>query len=67
MVGRASYRYRITDAGRARAMLFLEDNQYVGVAPVPFAEYCRYMAAYPRADDARKRRGRASVRRFRIW
>lgn len=44
MVGRASYRYRITDAGRARAMLFLEDNHYVGVAPVPFAEYCRYMA-----------------------
>ena len=26
MVGRASYRYRITDSGRARAMLFLEDN-----------------------------------------
>ena len=44
MVGRASYRYRITDAGRARAMLFLEDNHYVGVAPVPFAEYCRYMS-----------------------
>src|SRR5215831_3508947 len=37
MVGRASYRYRITDSGRARAMLFLEDNHYVGVAPVPLA------------------------------
>src|SRR5262249_2501592 len=35
VVSRASYRYRITDAGRARAMLFLRDNQYVGVAPVP--------------------------------
>ncbi len=43
MVGRASYRYRITDAGRARAALFLETNQYVGVAPVPFAQYRRYM------------------------
>jgi len=43
MVGRASYRYRITDSGRARAMLFLEDNHYVGVAPVPVAEYVRYM------------------------
>ncbi len=40
---RASYRYRITDAGRVRAMLFLQDNQYVGVAPVPVAEYRRYM------------------------
>ena len=29
-VGRAAYRYRITDAGRARAILFLESNQYVG-------------------------------------
>src|SRR5262245_22918996 len=46
MVSRASYRYRITDAGRARAMLFLQDNQYVGIAPVPFAEYRRYMAAF---------------------
>jgi predicted ATPase with chaperone activity len=44
MVGRASYRYRITDGGRARAVLFLEDNHYVGVAPVPVAEYRRYMS-----------------------
>lgn len=43
MVGRASYRYRITDAGRTRAALFLDDNQYVGVAPVPFAQYRAYM------------------------
>src|SRR5215471_11000441 len=46
MVGRASYRFRITDAGRARAMLFLEDNHYVGVAPVPIADYCRYMSDF---------------------
>jgi len=42
-VSRATYRYRITDAGRVRAMLFLQDNQYVGVAPVPIAAYRRYM------------------------
>jgi hypothetical protein len=46
MVGRASYRYRITDAGRQRAVLFLESNHYVGVAPVPFDQYQRYMRAF---------------------
>src|SRR5687768_12509678 len=46
MVGRASYRYRITDAGRTRAALFLETNQYVGVAPVPFDQYRRYMTNF---------------------
>jgi predicted ATPase with chaperone activity len=48
IVGRAAYRYRITDAGRARAMLFLESNQYVGVAPVSFDEYRRYMLEFQR-------------------
>jgi predicted ATPase with chaperone activity len=43
MVGRASYRYRISDAGRARAVFFLESNHYVGIAPVPFDQYRRYM------------------------
>ena len=43
MIGRASYRYRITDAGRARAALFLEGNLYVGVAPVPLEQYREYM------------------------
>src|SRR5688572_24698913 len=33
MVGPASYRYRITDAGRTRVVIFLDHNQYVGVAP----------------------------------
>jgi hypothetical protein len=46
MVGRASYRYRITDAGRQRAVLFLESNHYVGVAPVPFDQYRKYMEAF---------------------
>src|SRR5690242_16875502 len=45
-VGGASYRYRITDAGRSRAGLFLESSHYVGVAPVPLAQYQAYMHAY---------------------
>ena len=49
MIGRASYRFRITDAGRARAALFLEANHYVGVAPVPFEQYRRYMLELPEA------------------
>jgi predicted ATPase with chaperone activity len=42
-LGSASYQYRIADAGRTRAMLFLEQSQYVGRAPVPLEQYCRYM------------------------
>lgn len=49
MVGRASYRYRISDAGRLRAALFLESNHYVGVAPVPFEQYRNYMLQYQQA------------------
>jgi predicted ATPase with chaperone activity len=49
MVGRASYRYRITDAGRTRAALFLETNHYVGVAPVPFEQYRQYMLNFRKA------------------
>jgi len=49
MVGASSYRYRITDAGRARAMLFLEHSHYVGVAPVPLEQYRRYMSEFDKA------------------
>ncbi|MEZ5292666.1 MAG: ATP-binding protein [Vicinamibacterales bacterium] len=45
-LGGPSYVYRITDAGRARAMLALEQSQYVGTAPVPFAQYADYMHAF---------------------
>jgi predicted ATPase with chaperone activity len=45
-IGGPSYRYRITDGGRQRAMLFLENNQYVGIAPVPLAQYVAYLKAY---------------------
>ena len=44
-LGSLSYRYRITDAGRARAMLFMEHNHYVGFAPVPLSQYQAYMAS----------------------
>jgi predicted ATPase with chaperone activity len=46
LLGRAAYRYRITDAGRVRAVMFLESSQYVGVAPVPFSQYRRYMLEF---------------------
>jgi predicted ATPase with chaperone activity len=46
ILGGPSYRYRITDAGRVRAALFLESNHYVGAAPVPLPQYRAYMAEY---------------------
>jgi hypothetical protein len=46
MIGGPSYRYRITDEGRRRALLFLEHSQYVGVAPVPLSQYRAYLEAY---------------------
>lgn len=46
MIGGPSYQYRITDEGRRRALLFLEHNKYVGVAPVPLAQYRKYLEAY---------------------
>jgi predicted ATPase with chaperone activity len=39
MLGPPSYRYRLTDAGRVRAALFLSDNHYVGALPVPLTQY----------------------------
>jgi predicted ATPase with chaperone activity len=47
--GGASYRYRLTDAGRSRATQALEQSHYVGVAPVPLAQYQRYMLEYKKA------------------
>jgi hypothetical protein len=48
-IGGPSYLYRITDAGRERALLFLENNHYVGAAPVPLAQYVAYLNAYRQA------------------
>jgi predicted ATPase with chaperone activity len=60
-LGSPTYRYRITDVGRARAMLFMEHNHYVGYAPVPLAQYCEYMAAFK--QSVRQKVGRDSVRK----
>ena len=49
MIGGPSFRYRITDAGRRRALLFLEQSHYVGVAPVPLRQYREYLEAYRNA------------------
>jgi predicted ATPase with chaperone activity len=48
-LGAPSYVYRITDTGRTRAMLFLEQSHYVGHAPVPLEQYRRYMEAFKAA------------------
>jgi predicted ATPase with chaperone activity len=60
-LGSPTYRYRITDAGRARAMLFMEHNHYVGYAPVPLRQYCEYMAAFK--QSVRHKVGREDVRK----
>jgi predicted ATPase with chaperone activity len=61
LLGGASFRYRITDSGRTRAALFLEQNRYVGLAPVPLAQYQAYMRAFTR--DAPHSATRERVRR----
>jgi predicted ATPase with chaperone activity len=48
-LGSPTYRYRITDSGRARAMLFMEHNHYVGFAPVPLTQYGRYLTTFRKA------------------
>lgn len=57
-IGSVSYRYRITDAGRERAALFLATNQYVGIAPVPLQQYCGYMAELQKLGRLRTTRDR---------
>jgi predicted ATPase with chaperone activity len=44
--GAPTYKYRISDAGRARAALFLESNHYLGRLPVPLDQYRRYMLEF---------------------
>ena len=55
IVGGAAYRYRLTDAGQSRAALFLEHNQYIGVLPVPVAQYQAYMRDFGRPSVATSR------------
>lgn len=48
-LGGPSYVYRVTDAGRDRATMALEQSQYIGAAPVPFTQYAAYMRDYAQA------------------
>ncbi len=53
------YVYTLTDTGRARARMYLEECAYVGTAPVPFDDYLQAVAAqsianeHPREGDLR--------------
>jgi predicted ATPase with chaperone activity len=58
MSGPASYRYRITDAGRTRVTIFLEHNQYVGMAPVPLTRYVAYLHEWWKAAPRSATRAR---------
>jgi hypothetical protein len=61
VLGAPAYRYRLTDAGRARAALFAEQNQYVGRVPVPIEQYRTYMQSFAR--EAATTVSRDAVRR----
>ena len=43
--GASSYRYALTDLGRARSLQYLDISRYVGPAPVPLATYVAAMSA----------------------
>jgi predicted ATPase with chaperone activity len=45
-LGSPSYKYRLTDAGRQRASLFLDHSAYVGRIPVPLDQYIAYMRQF---------------------
>src|SRR5436190_9163250 len=46
VLGGPSFRYRLTDAGRVRAALFLEHDHYIGALPVPLDQYSAYMRQF---------------------
>ena len=54
------YLYSLTDTGRARARMYLEECSYVGSAPVPFDEYIKSVTAqtiageHPKEEDLRR-------------
>ena len=59
-IGAPAYRYRLTDAGRTRAAVFLEHNQYVGPLPVPVDQYLAYMREFGR--DRSRAASRAAIK-----
>ena len=46
VLGGPSFRYRLTDAGRVRAALFLEHDHYIGALPVPLDQYSAYIQQF---------------------
>jgi hypothetical protein len=58
VVGGPSFRYRITDEGRRRALLYLEQSQYVGAAPVPLHKYREYLQTHGKAMSTAPSRAR---------
>jgi predicted ATPase with chaperone activity len=60
ILGAPSYKYRITDAGRKRAALFLDHNQYVGEVPVPLDQYVAYMRRF--ANESKLKVSRDAMR-----
>jgi predicted ATPase with chaperone activity len=52
IAGGPSFRYQITNDGRAVAALFLQQSQYVGVAPVPLAQYRDYLKSRRLAETS---------------
>jgi predicted ATPase with chaperone activity len=56
LLGRSTYRYRITDNGRVRASLYLKNNHYVGFAPVPLEQYRQYVMQFAVCKPARASR-----------
>jgi len=56
----SDYVYSLTDTGRTRAKVYLEECAYVGTAPVPFDDYLGSIAAqtitaeHPKEEDLRR-------------
>jgi len=56
----SDYIYSLTDTGRARAKMYLDECGYVGPAPVPFGDYLASVSAqtittqHPKEDDLRR-------------
>jgi predicted ATPase with chaperone activity len=54
------YIYSLTDTGRARARMYLEESAYTGAAPVPFDDYLKSVAAqtitreHPREENLKR-------------
>jgi len=48
LIGGASYRYRLSDAGHERAVAYLARSYYTGTAPVTMRQYRRYMDEFMR-------------------